>query len=91
MANHGWPTGALPAGVDKAAVEAVGAQMVGPNGGDSVVVIHGGRLVYEKYAEGVTANSVLPSFSVSKSFTSTMIGLLVDDGKLALDAPRADQ
>jgi CubicO group peptidase (beta-lactamase class C family) len=84
--THGWPTGALPAGVDKAAVEAVGAQMVGPNKGDSVVVIHGGRLVYEKYAEGVTANSVLPSFSVSKSFTSTMIGLLVDDGKLALDS-----
>ncbi len=83
--THGWPTGALPAGVDKAAVEAAGAQMVGPNKGDSVVVIHSGRLVYEKYADAVTADTVLPSFSVSKSFTSTMIGLLVDDGKLALD------
>jgi CubicO group peptidase (beta-lactamase class C family) len=71
--------------VDKAAVEAAGAQMVGPNKGDSVVVIHSGRLVYEKYADHVTPDTVLPSFSVSKSFTSTMIGLLVDDGKLALD------
>ena len=83
--THGWPTGALPAGVDKAAVEAVGAQIIGPNNGDSVVVIHGGRLVYEKYRPDLSASSILPSFSVSKSFTSTMIGLLVDDGKLALD------
>ena len=59
--------------------------MVGPHKGDSVVVIHSGRLVYEKYADGLTANFVLPSFSVSKSFTSTVVGLLVDDGKLALD------
>lgn len=83
--TNGWPTGALPDGVDRAAVEAAGAAMVGPHKGDSVVVIHGGRLVYEKYAPGVTSTSVLPSFSVSKSFTSTMIGLLVNDGKLALD------
>src|SRR5256714_2040440 len=83
--TQGWPTGPLPAGVDAASVEAAGTQMVGPNAGDSVVVIHGGRLVYEKYADGVTANSILPSFSVSKSFTSTMVGLLVDDGRLKLD------
>ena len=28
---------------------------------------------------------MLPSFSMSKSFTSTMVGFLVDEGKLALD------
>ena len=66
--------------------------MVGPGRGDSVVVIHGGRLVYEQYAPGVTAHSILGSFSVSKSFTSTMIGLLVDRGRLELDdrAPIAE-
>jgi CubicO group peptidase (beta-lactamase class C family) len=48
-------------------------------------VVHGGRLVYEQYAPGVTADSILPSFSVSKSFTSTVIGLLVGRGRLRLD------
>ena len=90
--THGWPTGPLPSGVDSAAVGAAANEMVGPGRGDSVVVIHGGRLVYERYAPGVTADSILPSFSVSKSFTSTMIGLLVDRGRLELDdrAPIAE-
>ena len=81
----GWPTGDLPAGVDRAAVEALGEQMVGTYGGDSVVVIQGGRLVYENYAEGMGADTVFPSMSMSKSFTSTMVGLLVDDGLIDID------
>ena len=84
--TDGWPVGPLPKGVDAARVAAVGEQAVGPDGGDSIVVIYGGKLVYENYADGVSADSVLPSFSMSKSFTSTMVGLLVDEGKLALDA-----
>ena len=81
-----WPVGEIPEGVDAARVAALGEQMVGPNGGDSVVVIHGGKLVYENYADGISADSILGSFSMSKSFTSTIVGLLVDEGKLALDA-----
>ena len=83
--TDGWPTGDLPAGVDRAAVEALGEQMVGSYGGDSVVVIQGGRLVYENYAEGMGADTVFPSMSMSKSFTSTMVGLLVDDGLIDID------
>ena len=64
--------------------------MVGPGRGDSVVVIHGGRLVYEKYAAGLTADSILPSFSMSKSFTSTIVGLLVGDGRLEARRSRTD-
>lgn len=83
--THGWPTGSLPSGVDAAAVIAAGNQLVGPGRADSIVVIHGGRLVYEQYAPGKTADSIEPSFSVSKSFTSTVIGLLVQRGRLELD------
>jgi CubicO group peptidase (beta-lactamase class C family) len=85
--THGWPTGPLPAGVDPAKVRAAADTLVGPGRADSVVVIHGGRLVYEQYAPGVTADSIEPSFSISKSFTSTVIGLLVDQKALKLDAP----
>src|SRR5260370_42339541 len=53
--THGWPTGPLPSGVDAAAVDAAGNAMVGPGRGSAVVVVHGGRLVYEQYAPGVTA------------------------------------
>src|SRR5262245_26957982 len=85
--THGWPTGPLPAGVDPARVRAAADKMVGPGRADSVVVIHGGRLVYEQYAPGITADTIETSFSISKSFTSTVIGLLVDQKALTLDAP----
>jgi len=85
--THGWPTGPLPAGVNRAAVRAAADDMVGTGRGDSVVVIHGGRLVYEQYAPGITADTIEPSASVSKSFTATVIGLLVDQKALELDAP----
>jgi CubicO group peptidase (beta-lactamase class C family) len=42
--------------------------------------------VYEKYAPGHDASTIEPSFSVSKSFTSTIIGMLVERGPLKLDA-----
>ena len=51
----------------------------------SVVVVHGGRVVYERYHPLDGPDTVFPSFSVAKSFTSALIGLLVGDGELALD------
>jgi CubicO group peptidase (beta-lactamase class C family) len=83
--TQGWPTASIPAGVDANAVSAVGAQMIA-GGATGVVVIHGGRLVYEKYAPGDSAATIQPSFSVSKSFESTVIGLLWQQGRLQLDA-----
>ena len=48
-----WPTASLPAGVDQAAIDDDVAAALGPAdaGGrvQSVVVIHGGQLVYERY------------------------------------------
>lgn len=87
--THGWPTGALPDGVDAATVEDLGERMVGPEGGDSVVVIHGGVLVYENYADGTGPDTRFQSFSVSKSFLSTIVGMLVDDGLIDIDDPAA--
>jgi CubicO group peptidase (beta-lactamase class C family) len=84
--TDGWPVGELPAGVDHGAVEELGDEMIA-QGTDSVVVIHGGRLVYERYGDGIGPESVMPSASVSKSFASTMVGLLVDDGLIDIDEP----
>jgi len=50
----------------------------------AVVVIHKGNLVAEKYAPGVDADTPLPGWSMTKSVTNLLVGLLVNDGKLSL-------
>ncbi len=84
-----WPTGSLPAGVDQAAIDAAVATALGPaNAGgrvQSVVVIHGGQLVYERYHPRDGPDQVMGSYSVAKSFTSAIVGMLIGDGVLSLD------
>lgn len=45
-----------------------------------LVVLHEGRLVYENYALGFSQDSQWTSFSVAKSFTSTLVGAAIKDG-----------
>ena len=84
--TNGWPTGPIPEGVDAAAVAQEGDRMIA-SGATSIVVVHGGKVVYENYATGHGPNVIEASFSMSKSFTSTVVGLLAQQGKLALDSP----
>jgi CubicO group peptidase (beta-lactamase class C family) len=55
----------------------------------AMVIIHGGRLVYERYSPNEVdgRSRIMPSFSIAKSFTSALVGILVRDGRLAVDAP----
>lgn len=53
----------------------------------AVVVIHKGQLVAERYAEGVTSKTPLLGWSMAKSVTSLVTGLLVAEGKLAIADP----
>ncbi len=53
----------------------------------AVVVMHGGRIVAERYAPGYGPDTRLISWSMAKSITGTLIGLMVADGRLALDEP----
>lgn len=46
----------------------------------SLVVLHQGKLIYEGYGLGFTPDSKWTSFSVAKSFTSTMVGAAIKDG-----------
>ncbi len=51
------------------------------------LVVHGGRLVEERYLQGNDRSSVQNTFSVSKSLTSALVGLAVSDGVVDLEAP----
>jgi len=47
---------------------------------DSLLVLHKGRLVYERYADGWDADTPHNMYSVTKSFTSALAGVAVGDG-----------
>lgn len=54
----------------------------------SLLVLHKGRLIHESYYEGYDAQSKATSFSVAKTFVSTLIGIALAEGAIAsLDDP----
>ena len=84
-----WATADLPADVDQAALDvAVEVAFGAPDAASrvqSIVVVRGGEIVYERYHPLDTADEIMNSYSVSKSITSAVIGLLVSDGRLDVD------
>ena len=53
----------------------------------AVIVLHDGRTVAERYAPGYHENTRFISWSMAKTVTATMIGMLIADGRLQLDQP----
>lgn len=53
----------------------------------SLLVVHRGELIHERYAPGVDRHTRTRTWSTAKSIGVTLIGMLVDDGRLELDAP----
>ena len=52
------------------------------------IAIHDDAIVYERYFHGVTADTELPGFSMSKTYAATLIGHALNDGVLpSLDVP----
>lgn len=47
------------------------------------IVLQNGKIVYERYFMAANQNSRFLSYSVTKSFTSTLVGLAIADGKIA--------
>lgn len=52
---------------------------------DGVVIIKGGKLVYEKYARGWNENKRHLSWSVTKTFANALTGIAVKEGLINLD------
>ena len=49
---------------------------------NAFIVIRSGKITYEKYFNGKTESTVLPSYSVAKTMTSLIIGQLIDEGTI---------
>ncbi len=58
-----------------------------PNNTRAVVVLQDGKLIAEKYATGFSAQTPLLGWSMTKSVTNAMIGMMVLDKKLEIKKP----
>ncbi len=53
----------------------------------ALLVVHDGKLIIERYGSGIARDTRLISWSVAKTVTSALVGILVGEGKLALQEP----
>ena len=53
----------------------------------AVVVVKGDHVIAERYAVGFGINTPLLSYSVAKSFTNALLGILVRQGRVHVDQP----
>jgi len=96
-ATIAWPNGdlvedaSIPSGVDRAALAAASDWAFDRESPEqvtlSLMVVHRGRIVHERYAPGVNMTTKTRTWSTAKSIAVTLIGTLVDQGRLDLDEP----
>ncbi len=89
-----WPMGdvlpdsPLPAEVDAARVQQAVAAAFDPAGMTAAfVVTYKGRIIAERYGEGITHTTPLESWSMGKSLSGTLMGVLMKQGVYTLDQP----
>ncbi|MBK6294936.1 MAG: serine hydrolase [Rhodoferax sp.] len=70
---------ALPVGAPLKPTSDIDAYMAGQRSA-ALLVVHDGKLRLERYGLGFDGNGRWTSFSVAKSFTSTLVGAAVKDG-----------
>lgn len=84
-----------PSAQNPAVIDAVEAAFREPENAEAgrvrattaIVVLHRGRLVAERYAPGYGPTTPMLSWSMAKSVLAAIVGVLVGDGRLQLDAP----
>jgi len=82
------PQGPLPEDVDAALLDAAADAAFAEEALTAAfLAVHRGRIVAERYAPGITRDTQLESWSMGKSVTATLVGVLVQQGALDVDAP----
>ncbi|MET0533711.1 MAG: serine hydrolase [Steroidobacter sp.] len=90
--TRGWPIGSLPTEMDTTAFNAAmddafknHAEGLGET--REVVVVRGGRLIFERAGPGYDTQMPLVSWSMAKSVTQALVGIAASQGKLDVDQP----
>ena len=96
-ATMAWPDGdlidghSLPPGVDTPALQRASDWAFDRESPEqvtlSLLVVHRGRIIHERYAPGVDVATRTRTWSTAKSIAVTLMGMLVDEGRMALDEP----
>ena len=96
-ATIAWPDGdlvtdrSLPADVDAAALQAASDWAFDRESPEqvtlSLMVVHNGQIIYERYAPGMDTTTRTRTWSTAKSIAVTLFGMLVDQGRIELDEP----
>jgi CubicO group peptidase (beta-lactamase class C family) len=92
-----WPDGdltgdpLLPPAVDGAALEAASDWAFHRESPEqvtlSLLVLHDGKIIHERYAPGVDLATRTRTWSTAKSIAVTLFGILADQGRMSLDEP----
>jgi CubicO group peptidase (beta-lactamase class C family) len=90
-----WPDGdlitekSIPASIDQQALVAASDWAFNRQSEEqvtlSLLIVHQGQIIHERYAAGVTQSTKTRTWSTAKSIAVTLIGMLADQGKLSLD------
>jgi CubicO group peptidase (beta-lactamase class C family) len=83
--DDGWPVAdAVALGWNAERLQALDAAIAGDAVPDttSVLIVHRGALVYERYANGATRDSLHNTRSATKSVTALLVGVAIDRGLL---------
>ena len=51
----------------------------------AIVIVHRGKIMAERYAPGYSAQTPILGYSLAKSLTNALVGILVRQGKLSVD------
>ncbi|QDH34723.1 serine hydrolase domain-containing protein [Porphyrobacter sp. YT40] len=92
FAGHEVPAAATPRLLEKgtplsAELQAELQAAMAATGTAGIMVLVDGKIAYEAYGLGMGPQDRWTSFSVAKSFTSTLLGAAVKDGLISLDDP----
>jgi len=91
-----WPLGNIITdsvnGIDKEALNKISRHLIDDSGSYNgnafaVMIVHKGLPVAERYKPGFTPETRFLSWSMAKSFTNALVGILVKEGKMDIAKP----
>jgi CubicO group peptidase (beta-lactamase class C family) len=86
-----WPLGEMPRQMNREGFDELVAKAFSQPDDlgetHAFLAVQGGKLIFEKYAEGFGPHDTYKSWSMAKSITQALIGILVREGKIDIHAP----